>query len=246
MGRGTLVVCFVALVGCGDGQGPSSFAGGQPADTRVTADATVGGPAKATEDGSSADLDASVQPADSASAFDPHAAYGTGPAGAAPIPCDVDAAPGSECTVAPTACIDGTVVVYTGGWCVDGTCRWRAQNTDPCADRAPGGRCAPSGSATGADAASFADDAGTWAVLGGCAFPVAAVTPPQVSCSSGDGGPGACSPPPSVCASSSFLLYYDQGVCDADAGQCAWQEHYTSCAAGCRGGACFLVNITAM
>jgi hypothetical protein len=168
--------------------------------------------------------------------FDPHAAYSTGPDDAAPIPCDVDAAATTECTVAPTDCVDGAAVAYSGGWCVAGTCRWQVQGTTQCAGpQQPGARCAPSGSPT-AQGASFTDDAGTWAVFSGCALPVpAGPQPPQVSCISGDGGSSVCLPPQSVCVSASWLLYYDQGDCDA--GQCTWQERYVACFR-CANGAC--------
>jgi hypothetical protein len=201
--------------------------GGGLAGTRVTADATVLGAS-----------DASIAPkAESGVVFDPHAAYSTGPDGATPAPCDVDAAATTECTVAPTDCVDGAAVAYSGGWCVAGTCRWQVQGSTQCVGpEQPGARCAPPGSPR-APGGSFTDDAGTWAVFSGCAYPVpAGPQPPQVSCSGGDGGSGVCVPPPSVCASTVWLVYYDQGECDA--GQCTWQERYARCADGCASGAC--------
>jgi hypothetical protein len=233
-------LCFVALVACGDGAAPSSSTGGQPADPRVTADATVGGDTDAAED-----LDASVlypiQPFPESGVPKPPppqgVAFSNGPAGAAPIACDVDAASETQCNYAPGGCVDGGGTVYSGGWCMWGICYWQVQ-TISCTGSEIGGRCAPPGAPT-TTGASFVDDAGTWVVYGGCAQPVPpapAVTP--VACSEA----GACPLPASRCAGSGWLVYYDQGECDA--GLCTWQERYSPCAAACRSGSCTDVIVT--
>lgn len=196
-----------------------------------TSDATT---AHDTSVGPLAQPDAAIEPIPDA------ASLTTGPDGAPPIACDVDAAPMTQCTVAPRECGDGGAVAYSGGWCVGGTCRWLARNTT-CTGGADqlASRCAPPGSPT-ASGAAFADDAGTWAVSGPCLVPVPAPpSPPQVSCDgSGGGDAGVCPPPRSVCVSGLWLLFYDQGECVS--GQCSWQERYVVCADGCASGACII------
>jgi len=62
--------------------------------------------------------------------------------------------------------------------------------------------------------------------------------PVPASCD-GDAGDAAgfCALPPSTCADSRWLVYYDDGQCVS--GQCAWEKRYIDCASiGCFYGAC--------
>jgi len=66
--------------------------------------------------------------------------------------------------------------------------------------------------------------------------PLDAGDPPDIACGP-DAGPdaGSCDrPPPSECASSSWLVYYVDGVCID--GRCSWTKRFLAC--GCRHGAC--------
>jgi len=62
--------------------------------------------------------------------------------------------------------------------------------------------------------------------------------PDPASCGGDAGGDaGFCGLPPSRCADSRWLVYYDDGQCIL--GQCAWEKRYVDCAAiGCFYGAC--------
>jgi hypothetical protein len=233
-------VCFAALLSCGDRGSASSSparAGGEAGPGAiVAADATVGG---ATEDSSRHTY---LPEASAVIGPPPDSGLSTGPDGAAPVACDADAAPATQCTVAPTECADGGGVLYTGGWCVAGTCNWLPYSiTCSGGEVAPGGRCAPPGTPT-TPGAVVIDDAGTWVVARGCMQAVpAAPPPPQVSCPASSGGSDACPPTRSQCVSSQWLVYYDQGVCVG--GQCSWQERYASCSGSrCVSGACLGVG----
>jgi hypothetical protein len=170
-----------------------------------------------------------------------------GPEGAAPVACDVDATPSSQCSPAPVECADGSFAVYYyGGQCIAGTCSWYTQTMN-CA-LFEGGLCAPPGLA--ARGAVQADDAGgLWVVSGPCLLPVPAARPtPQVACDleAGPADSGVCPPPHSVCAGdagSPWLVYYDQGDCVL--GRCLWQTRYLECTGPCGNGACPLPSITA-
>jgi hypothetical protein len=222
------VVCLAALLSCSDRGSASSSPGEGGAVPLVAADATVGG---AMEDGSPPEAGVVITPP-------PDSGLSTGPDGAAPVPCDVDAAPATQCRVAPTDCTnDAGGVLYTGGWCVSGTCNWLAQPFT-CRGGDTGNRCAPPGASQGE---AVIDDAGTWVVSEGCLQPVPpAPPPPQVSCTAGSGDAALCPPPRSACLDSAWLVYYDQGECVA--GQCSWQVRYGYCGGnGCVSGACVFV-----
>ena len=63
--------------------------------------------------------------------------------------------------------------------------------------------------------------------------PPPVVTPPMVSCAD---AASSCAMPPSVCADSSWLAYFDDGAC-VD-GQCHLVTKYYFCETGCSKGAC--------
>jgi len=54
---------------------------------------------------------------------------------------------------------------------------------------------------------------------------------PAVACDVDAGGDsGLCPPPSSVCADSTWLVFYDNGQCVA--GQCTWEKRYIECVVG--------------
>jgi hypothetical protein len=221
-----------------DDRAASSSAGGPSSAQHLLADATVGAATDAAQEWNALDSAVPVEEAGAPIGPPPGAILSPGPDGAAPVACDLDAAAGTQCKVAPSDCNDGGGVYYSGGWCIDGTCEWQTsplQCASTAGDSIPGASCAPPGSP--AAAGPFLDDSGAWFVSVGCRYPIVGPPPPQVACDA-DGGAdaGGCALPRSVCATGSWLIYFDQGECVS--GQCQWQKQYASCPYGCSNGAC--------
>jgi hypothetical protein len=160
--------------------------------------------------------------------------------------CEVDAT--DPCPQPPSACTDaGLAVVYSGGGCTSGSCVWQKSNVN-CV--AAGGTCADRARRDGGDAGELQDasppDGSVWVTANGCMVPAPAGPDPlPVACdvdASAEGG--VCPPPPSVCASSEWIIYYDDGQCVS--GWCVWRKEHTSCGGmSCSGGACHYLGTSA-
>jgi len=77
---------------------------------------------------------------------------------------------------------------------------------------------------TGGDGGSVGLDSGPDATD----LDAAATDPPPLACDADAGGEARlCPPPPSVCADTSTLVYYDNGQCVS--GQCTWDKRSVRC-----------------
>jgi hypothetical protein len=142
----------------------------------------------------------------------------------------------ATCLPTPNQCADSRwLVTYFNGSCAAGQCRFSKRDID-CV-KLGGGTCGPPTDAGQGDAqVQFIH------VLGqsgsGCILPAPpGPDAPATACDEDAGTDAApCSPPPSVCADSQWLVYFDNGQCVTE--QCAWQKVRQYCGNGCTNGAC--------
>jgi len=152
-------------------------------------------------------------------------------------PCNEDTATEiPACPAPPPACVNSHVAVeYVDGNCSSGFCTWHT-NTIDC--REVDASCAGAAGLDGGFDDAGADGA-VWTNVYGCLLLApAAPNPPPLACDV-DASPATpvCPLPPSACASSAWLVYYDDGQCVA--GACSWQKKDRYCGdLGCMHGAC--------
>jgi hypothetical protein len=138
------------------------------------------------------------------------------------------------CPSPPPACVDSYItVVYLAGQCVSGFCVWQKSDLD-C--RAVDASC---GGAAGIDGGiDSGADGGVLVNVSGCLLlaPVGPNPAPLACDADASAATGECPLPPSACADSRWLVYYDDGQCIA--GSCSWKMKDSYCSLGCSQGAC--------